>query len=138
MVQHARAAFIRAARLVFTSVYPSSVVLPLAKSSSDHVPCMVNVSTVSPKATLFRFESFWVDQPGFLEVVKGSWENFSHKISSAAVLADKFKSLRFVLKKWHMSLSKLKLLIKRQILEGDYKYPSPTLERIARPEKEEP
>ena len=63
----------------WTSVYPNTVVLPLAKSSSDHVPCMVNISTVIPKATLFRFESFWVDQPGFLEVVKGSWENLNER-----------------------------------------------------------
>jgi hypothetical protein len=93
------------------SVYPNTVVHPLAKSSSDHVSCVVNISTNIPKVNLFRFESFWVDQPGFLEVVKSAWNKGSVKISSAAIMADKLKTLRQDLKRWHLSLSKLKILI---------------------------
>jgi hypothetical protein len=52
-----------------------------------------------------------VEQAGFQECVKDAWIKDSNKISSAAILADKFKSLRYALKKWHMNLSKLKLLI---------------------------
>jgi hypothetical protein len=52
-----------------------------------------------------------VDMPGFAECVTMSWYKLSHKSYSSAILADKIKSLRYDLKKWQMSLSKLKLLI---------------------------
>jgi len=91
--------------------FPNSMVLPLARPASDHLPCVVNIDTVIPKASLFRFESYWVDLPGFMECVKNSWSKPSRKCSSSAVLADKLKSLRYDLKKWKVSLSKLKWLI---------------------------
>jgi hypothetical protein len=87
------------------------MVLPLAHSGSDHVPCVVHIDTNIPKARLFRFESFWVQMPGFLDCVKNSWDRPSKKNHSPAIVADKLKSLRFELKKWQTSLSKLKGLI---------------------------
>jgi mannosylglycoprotein endo-beta-mannosidase len=90
------------------STYPNTVVLPLANTASDHIPCVVNIDTVIPKASIFRFENYWTEQPGFLDCVKAVWNVKSSKAYSSAVLADKFKSLRYALKKWHTSLSKLK------------------------------
>ena len=55
------------------SFYPNTVVLPLAKTSSDHVPCVVSIDTTIPKAKVFRFENFWVDMPGFMDCVRNSW-----------------------------------------------------------------
>jgi hypothetical protein len=49
--------------------------------------------------------------PRFLECVTNSWEKTSSKKYSSAILADKLKSLKFILKKWQVSLSKLKVLI---------------------------
>ena len=37
--------------------YPNTVVLPMARPTSDHVPCVVQIDTVIPKAHLFRFEN---------------------------------------------------------------------------------
>jgi hypothetical protein len=54
-----------------------------------------------------------VDQPGFIDCVKDSWCTPSNKTHCSAIIADKFKFLRHSLKKWHMSLSKLKLLIQK-------------------------
>jgi hypothetical protein len=93
------------------SVYPNTMVLPLANTASDHVPCVVHIDTVIPKANIFRFENFWVEQPGFMDCVKSVWEQQSKKKYSSAVIADKFKLLRHALKKWHLSLSKLKINI---------------------------
>ena len=45
--------------------YPNTMVLPLAKSSSDHLPCVVTFVTSIPKSRIFRFENFWVNQAGF-------------------------------------------------------------------------
>jgi endonuclease/exonuclease/phosphatase family metal-dependent hydrolase len=37
------------------SDYPSSLMIPLAKTTSDHVPCVVQIGTSIPKAQVFRF-----------------------------------------------------------------------------------
>ena len=95
----------------WVSDFPDTVVLPLANPASDHVPCVVNISTSIPKASLFRFENHWVTQSGFMDCVSSAWQMTSHKNSSAGVLADKFKWLRYSLKKWHKSLSKIKAQI---------------------------
>jgi hypothetical protein len=87
------------------------MVLPLAHSGSDHVPCVVSIDTSISKARLFRFENYWVQMPGFLDCVKASWDKPSSKSYSSAILADKLKSLRYELKKWHVSLARIKLLI---------------------------
>jgi hypothetical protein len=81
------------------SDFPNTMVFPLANSGSYHVPCVINIDTNIPKASLFRFENYWVQMPGFIDCVKSFWERPSNKKYSSAVLADKLKSLRFELKK---------------------------------------
>jgi hypothetical protein len=61
---------------------------------------------------LVKFKNFWPEHPGFLETVKQSWE--STKITSsnpATIHADKFKALRYSLKKWSRTLSNLTSLM---------------------------
>src|SRR4051812_10931149 len=55
------------------SIYPNIVVFPMAKTGSDHVPCIVSIDTTIPKSNIFRFENFWVELPGFRECVTASW-----------------------------------------------------------------
>jgi exonuclease III len=95
------------------SSYPNTVVTALARPTSDHVPCLVSIDTVIPKAQLFRFENFWVNQPGFFDVVKSVWARNTKASTSSGILAEKFKILRWELKKWKMSLSNIKLLINK-------------------------
>jgi hypothetical protein len=84
----------------------------MPKPTSDHVPCLVSIDIVIPKAQLlFCFSIFWVHQKGFFECVKEVWERQINLCSSAAILGRKLKLLRVALKQWKMSLSKLKLLI---------------------------
>jgi hypothetical protein len=82
--------------------------LPLAKVISDHTPCVIKIGTSIPKAQLFRFENFWADQPGFLEMVDLVWNSDSSVSSSVTRIAAKFKLLRRVLKRWAKGISKLK------------------------------
>ena len=83
-------------------------VLPLARTASDHVPCVVTIKISIPKSKIFRFENFWVELEGFMECVQQSWQKTSHKSHITARIADKFKSLRGALKKWQLISSKLK------------------------------
>jgi hypothetical protein len=57
----------------WVSDYPNTMLLPLAKTGSDHVPCVVTIGTNIPKFKLFRFENYWMDLPGFNECVQNSW-----------------------------------------------------------------
>lgn len=52
----------------WTNVYPNTMVLPLAKITSDHIPCKVMIGTAIPKSSLFRFENFWPEHPGFMKL----------------------------------------------------------------------
>jgi hypothetical protein len=47
----------------WTIEFLNTLVLPLAKLASDHIPCVVDIDTIIPKAKIFRFESFWVQLP---------------------------------------------------------------------------
>ena len=50
--------------------YLNTLLLPMSKPTSDHIPCMVQIDTLIPKTDVFRFENFWVEQPDFLDLVK--------------------------------------------------------------------
>jgi len=54
----------------WTTIYPNTEVLPMAKPISDHIPCNVMTGTYIPKAKIFRFENFLPDHPGFFDVVQ--------------------------------------------------------------------
>lgn len=88
------------------------MVTPLARPTSDHVPCRVTIGTKIPRSNVFRFENFWTSHSSFLDTVKLSWEKpIGHLAGSVASISAKFKRLRYDLKQWSKGLSSLKLLI---------------------------
>jgi hypothetical protein len=99
--------------LNWISDYPNTLMLPLARTTSDHIPCVVQISTDIPKGNLFRFENFWVEQQGFYDLVKLAWESYVRATSSASTIVTKFKVLQRILKRWSQSLSQLKILLKQ-------------------------
>jgi len=58
------------------------------------------------------FENFWVEHPGFLELVQSTWNINVRATNSATRISAKFKLLRAALKKWSKSLSNLNGTIK--------------------------
>ena len=93
------------------SCYPLSQVHPLAKTASDNLPCVVSISTNIPKANIFRFENYWVEQEGFLDCVSESWQIPSHKGHITAQIVHKLKRLRGDLKAWQTHKSGIKTLL---------------------------
>ena len=53
----------------WTQSYPETLVKPLGRPVSNHIPCVITIETNIPKSKLFRFESFWVQHTGFMKVV---------------------------------------------------------------------
>ena len=73
--------------------------------TSDHVPCLMKISTAIPKSHVFRFENYWLHHEDFLQQVTLGW--FSEIQHSAKALTAKYKNLRKVLKEWKKTLSNL-------------------------------
>lgn len=97
--------------LHWTHVYPNTLVKPLSKPVLDHTPCVVTIETRIPRAKLFRFESYWILHPGFMDVVKKVWATPTRSGNAATVLCRKFKLLRQELKIWSKNISRLTIAI---------------------------
>jgi hypothetical protein len=95
--------------------YPNTLMMPLARTTSDHTPCVVQIGTSIPKAQIFQFENYWVDQPRFSDVVQMVWSNEIRATNNVTKVIAKVKLLRRVLKRWAKGLSH----IKRQIHESN-------------------
>ena len=95
----------------WTASYPKTMVKPLGKPVSDHIPCVVNIETAIPRSKLFRFESYWVQHPGFMDVVAKSWAKNVTSTNPATNLCCKLKTLCRDLKQWSKGISKLSVAI---------------------------
>lgn len=89
---------------VFTSVawslsYPVTCVTTLSRPISGHVPYVIRIDSHIPKASIFRFENFWVNFPGFMETIQLHWNNNPFFSNMAKTISGNFKQLRAGLKK---------------------------------------
>ena len=82
------------------------MVSPLARPTSDHVPCVVSIGTSIPKPAVFRFENHWIRMPGFMDKVRSIWQ-IECPGDAAKCISSKLKLLRKGLKKWSTSFSSL-------------------------------
>ena len=93
----------------WTISYPKTMVKPLGKHVSDHTPCVVSIERTIPRSKLFHFESYWVQHPGFMEVVAASWAKQVKTTNTATSLCRKLKNLCRDIKRWIKGISKLKV-----------------------------
>jgi hypothetical protein len=73
---------------------------------------MVQIGTSITKAQVFRFENFWVELPGFFELVQEVWHTDVRATNAATRITAKLKILRRVLKRWSKSMAHLTNLTK--------------------------
>jgi hypothetical protein len=97
--------------LNWTLDFPNTKVLPLAKITSDHIPCKTVISTYIPRSNIFWFENFWAEHDNFLTTVQDNWLSTADSVNAAKTLSTKFKKLIVDLRKWSHNMSNLKLLI---------------------------
>lgn len=85
----------------WTNSFPHTLVVPLARITSDHLPCKVQIGTAIPKANIFRFENWWLIKDDCLQKKKfESWQIPVNSSNSAHIITAKFKLLRRVLNFW--------------------------------------
>jgi hypothetical protein len=58
--------------VAWTSIFPLSLVLPLARITYDHLPCRVQIGTNVPKANIFCFENYWFNHPEYIEQIESA------------------------------------------------------------------
>lgn len=95
------------------TTFPDTIVLPLSRPISDHIPCVIKIGTQIPKSKIFRFENFWLEHSEFKEVVASAWNIPVGFTDAAKSINAKFKNLRRALKNWAKDLSNLKKKIER-------------------------
>lgn len=66
----------------WTSEHPYTMVIPLAKITSNHVPIKVQIDSNIPKCQIFRFEEFWTEFTGFIDTVENHWNNSKYFVDS--------------------------------------------------------
>jgi hypothetical protein len=98
--------------LAWTSSFPNTLLIPMAKPLSDHIPCNAQIGTKIPKSQVFRFENFWMQHPGFMEIVQEAWGIQVQSGNATSRIAAKLKNLRRALKHCR-GISKISNLIKR-------------------------
>jgi len=52
----------------WTEKYPNTWVKALVMETSDHWPCVVEISTKIPQSRIFRFENHWLSHDDFVSV----------------------------------------------------------------------
>jgi hypothetical protein len=62
---------------------------------------------------VFRFENYWAEHPGFLDIVQAAWNIEVRSTTSPAIITEKFKNLRRILKNWSKGISNLNITIQK-------------------------
>lgn len=76
--------------------------------TSDHVPCVISISTQSPTRFIFNFENYWMEHADFMPLVEFIQTTPTPQMDIAKILTAKFKQLRKDLKQWKGSLSNVR------------------------------
>jgi exonuclease III len=96
--------------------YLGTVVKTLSRDTSDHTPCIIEISSDIPKARVFRFGNYWLLHNDFMEVMNHGWNVPTAIEDKAKKLGAKLKNLRRVLRAWHSQLSNLAATIENNKL----------------------
>jgi hypothetical protein len=80
---------------------PNAHLQALGSSVSDHCPMVLSCNLFHRRYRGFRFEAWWLQQPGFRDIVDQSWSQPVWSQNKARVLHIKLSRLTKRLKQWH-------------------------------------
>jgi exonuclease III len=93
--------------VAWSTTFPNTMALPLAMTTSDHIPCVISIKTSIPKSVIFRFENRWLQHPDSLATVEHTWSQSIYYADAVKRITAKFKILRKEMKKWSNSISSI-------------------------------
>ena len=82
----------------WTTQYPNTFAVPLAKLTLDHIPIQIQTGTSIPKANISIFEEWLLKFDGFTEVVQTHWQMPAIKSNLAKEITARFQALNWDLK----------------------------------------
>jgi hypothetical protein len=81
--------------------FPMSNVITLPRGVSDNNPIKISFGGCSPaKSPLFRFEKLWLQEEGFVDMIKKVWDNVCPLEDPMEVWQFKIRLLRRKLRGW--------------------------------------
>lgn len=83
-----------------SSLFPNSSLTSLVRTTSDHTPLLLSLSTSIPKTCIFRFENAWLHHHDFLPTVLPAWHSVPCNGDAAGMLAASFKAVRCKANVW--------------------------------------
>jgi hypothetical protein len=83
---------------------PNSVASTLPRTTSDHFPLKIEVSTNIPRSQVFRYCNNWPLNPGFKDLVSSIWSSTPVKSDAIGTLVARVKNLRQKANTWKKSL----------------------------------
>lgn len=86
--------------LCWDELLPNTILSSLTRSTSDHVPLKIEISTSVPRAKIFRFENYWIHSPGSSDVVSSAWACQPTSGNPSALIAAKLKKMRSAIRAW--------------------------------------
>lgn len=85
--------------------YIDPVLLPLSSSASDHCPILLTLLDTPYIQPRFRFESFWVNMPGFHDCVRDAWDKLVNSNQNPlGILHIKLSRTAKALRSWSKTL----------------------------------
>lgn len=92
----------------WTLTHLNTTAYPLAMTTSNHVPFVIQIQNSMPQCNLFVFENWWMAHDDFLPLVESIWTQSIHYGDATKRINAKMKILRKSLKIWAKTSSKLK------------------------------
>lgn len=91
--------------LYWDELLPNTMLSSLTRSTSDHVPLKIEISTTIPKSKIFRFENYWIHSPCFNDVVSTARSCQTSNSDPATLIASRLKETRSAIRTWRKSFS---------------------------------
>ncbi|WVZ54663.1 hypothetical protein U9M48_005428, partial [Paspalum notatum var. saurae] len=85
-------------------LHPECYLQALSSSASDHCPFLLTCRPLFKRFKGFRFEAFWLEVDGFLEVVQNSWLASVSSTNPTRILHIKLARLGKALKRWNKGI----------------------------------
>jgi len=100
-------------------LYPNCILQSHATEMSDHCPLVLGLKVGVKGRRRFHFESFWTRLPGFLDMVKSSWDEPVQTSCPLECFSIKLKRLTRALQSWgakRVGHIKTQLALAREVL----------------------
>lgn len=92
---------------------PNTTIMSLPRTTSDHFPIKIEISTNIPIPQIFRYCNDWKHKLGFKDLVCSAWSNSPHQSDAAGTLVAKLKTRRKNAKEWKKSLKPDRVYLER-------------------------